>query len=343
MRQRHSHSASIPAPRRTTARRMLAALLLVTAPAMAQQKPAGLPGAYPAKPVRVIISSVPGGGADFLGRLVFSKLGPLWGATFNAENLATGVGGILAMETTLKAPADGYTLLVTSSSSYINAAFVAPVSWDVRKVFAPISPMTLSTLLVGVAANTPYHNLKEMIAYAKAHPGEITFGVPGIGSSPHLTGELMQHMAGFKMTVVPYKGTGQAVIDTLAGRVPAIIGSVTALTPHVRAGKIKLIGVTSTTRVPSAPEFITLNEAGLTGYDYSGWFGIVGHGNLPPQLVNALNQGITQVINQPDTQAAMLKNGADPMTGTPEQFRATILNALVRTEAVLKATGLKLE
>ncbi len=343
MMKRSSLPQGMRASGRTAATFMMALALMTAAPAMAQQKPAGLPGGYPAKPVRVIISAVPGGGADFLGRLVFGKLGQLWGATFNSENLATGVGGILAMETTLKAPADGYTLLVTSSSSYINAAFVSPVSWDVRKAFAPVSPMTLSTLLVAVAANTPYNNLKEMIAYAKAHPGEITFGVPGIGSSPHLTGELMQHMAGFKMTVVPYKGTGQAVVDTLAGRVPAIIGSVTALTPHVRAGKIKLIGVTSANRVPSAPEFITLNEAGLTGYDYSGWFGIVGHGNLPPQLVNALNQGITQVINQPDTQAAMLKNGADPLTGTPEQFRSTMLNALSRTEAVLKATGLKLE
>ena len=320
----------------------LTLLALLAIPTLSGTALAQKPPGYPAKPVRVIISSVPGGGADFLGRLVFTRLGQSWGATFNAENIATGVGGILAMETTLKAPADGYTLLVTSSSSYINAAFAAPVSWDVRKAFAPVSPMTVSTLMVAAATNTPYANLKEMIAWAKAHPGEINYGVPGIGSSPHLTGELMQHQAGFKMTVVPYKGTGQSVVDTLAGRLPLIIGSLTAITPHAKAGKVRVIGVTSYHRAPSAPDFLTLHEAGLTDYDYSGWFGIVAHGNTPAALVQALNQGITQVINQPETQAAMLKNGADPLTGTPEQFRSTILNALGRTEAVLKATGLKL-
>ena len=306
------------------------------------QKPSGLPGNYPAKPVRVIISSTPGGGADFLGRLIFGKLGETWGNPYNAENIATGVGGIYAMEITQKAPADGYTLLVTSSSSYINAAFVAPVNWDVRKALTPISPMTLSVLALGVATGLPYSNLKEFIAYAKAHPGEINYGVPGLGSSPHLNGELMQHLAGFKMTVIPYKGTGQSLVDALAGRLQAVFGSVTALTPHVKAGKIRLIGVTSIGRVPSAPDFITLNEAGLSGYDYSGWFGIVGPPNMPQPLVNALNQGITRVINMPEVQAALLKNGADPMTGTPEQFRTTILNGLDKTDTVLKATGLKL-
>ena len=202
--------------------------------------------------------------------------------------------------------------------------------------------MTLSVLALGVATGLPYSNLKEMIAYAKANPGKINYGVPGIGSSPHLNGELVQHVAGFKMTVIPYKGTGQALIDALAGRLDAVFGSVTALTPHVRSGKIKLIGVTSIGRVPSAPEFITLNEAGLTGYDYSGWFGIVGPANMPQPLVNALNHAITKVINLPEIQASMLKNGADPMTSTPEQFRATILAGLDKTDTVLKATGLKL-
>ncbi len=336
-------TACIPqSARRLFVSAALAACVGFAALAQAQQKPSGLPGNYPAKPVRVIISSTPGGGADFLGRLIFGKLGEQWSTPFNSENIATGVGGILAMEITMKAPADGYTLLVSSSSSYINAAFAAPVTWDVRKALTPISPMTLSTLAVGAATGQAYGNLKELIAYAKAHPGELSYGVPGIGSSPHLNGELMQHIAGFKMTVIPYKGTGQAIIDTLAGRLPVLIGSVTALTPHVRSGKIKLIGVTSSGRVPSAPEFITLNEAGLPGYDYAGWFGIVGPGNMPASLVNALNQGITRVINLPEIQAALLKNGSDPMTSTPEQFRATILAGLDKTGTVLKATGLKL-
>jgi tripartite-type tricarboxylate transporter receptor subunit TctC len=320
----------------------LFAALCVAGNARSQGKPSGLPGGYPSKPVRVIVSAAPGGGADFLGRLIFGKLGELWGSAFNAENMGTGVGGIPAMEITMKAHADGYTLLVTSSSSYLNAAFMAPVSWDVRKAFTPVSPMSLSTLLVAASMLTPYANLKEMIAYAKANPNAISFGVPGMGSSPHLAGELMQYMAGFKMIPVPYKGTGQSVIDTIAGRVPLVIGSVTALVPHVKNGKIKAIGVTASVRVPSAPEFETLAEAGLPGFDYSGWFGIVGPPGMPQPIVNALNEAITRVIGLPDIRLAMLKNSADPLTATPEKFRGHILEALDKTDTMLKATGLRI-
>lgn len=288
--------------------------------AQAQGKPAGLPGGYPHKPVRVIVSAAPGGGADFLGRLILGKLREQWGSAFNLENMGTGVGGIPAMEITLKAPADGYFLIVTSSSSYLNAAFMAQVPWDVRKAFTLVSPLSLSTLLVAASMNTPFANLKELIAYAKANPNAISFGVPGMGSSPHLAGELMQYIAGFKMVPVPYKGTGQSVIDTIAGRVPLVIGSVTALAPHVRLGKIKAIGVTAAARAPSAPEFETLAEAGLAGFDYSDWFGIVGPPGMPQSIVSALNGGITRVINMPETRAPMLKNSADPLTARPRSF-----------------------
>ena len=324
---------------------LFAACLLflgVTCLVQAQEKPSGLPGGYPSKPVRVIVSAAPGGGADFLGRLIFGKLAETWGSTFAVENMGTGVGGIPAMEITMKAPADGHTLLVTSSSSYLNAAFVAPVSWDVRKSLAPVSPMSLSTLLVGVSLNAPYRNLKELIAYAKSRPNDVSYGVPGMGSSPHLAGELMQHMAGFKMTAVPYKGTGQSVLDTIAGRVPLVIGSVTALAPHARNGKLRAIGVTSATRVPSAPEFETLSEAGLTGFDYSGWFGVVGPAGMPEAIINALNESMTRAINHPDVRQAMLKNSADPLTATPERFRAIILDALDKTNTLIKSTGLRL-
>jgi len=309
--------------------------------AQAQERPANLPGGYPNKPVRVIVSAAPGGGADFLGRLIFGKLTELWGTTFAVENMGTGVGGIPAMEVTMKAPADGYTLLVSSSSSYINASYVAPVSWDVRKSLAPVSPMSLSTLMVGASMSMPYKNLKELIAHAKNNPNEVSYGVPGLGSSPHLAGELMQHMAGFKMTAIPYKGTGQSVIDTMAGRVPLVIGSVTALAPHIRSGKLRAIGVTSATRVPSASEFETLSEAGLPGFDYSGWFGIVGPAATPAPIIAALNDSITRIIQSPEIRQAMIKNSADPLTATPENFRGIILDQLDKTNTLIKATGLR--
>lgn len=305
------------------------------------QKPAGLPDNYPSKPVKVVIPVGPGGGTDFLARLVFTKLGEMWGATFVAENHVA-AGGMVGMEQVRKSP-DGYILAFGSSATYIRAAFVANVDWDVRKAFTPIAPVSLSTLLLASSNSAPFKNFKEMIAHAKANPGALSYGSSAIGSSSHLTAELIWHLTGVKVQIIPYKGTGQAVADTVSGRVPIIIGSVAALTPHVKAGKLTLIGVTSGKRVQSAPDFHTLDEAGLTGFDYAGWFGIVGAAGMQPPVVNALNKSVMDVLAMPDVKAAMTKTGADQLLGTPEEFRKVTLDALDRTAQVLKATGLNLK
>jgi len=318
----------------------LCAMLAFSGLAQAQ-KPSGLPGNYPSKLVRVLIPVVPGGGTDTLSRLVFGRLGDIWGTPFVSENVPA-AGGMVAMEQLRRAPADGHLLGFVSSSTYIRAAFVAPVDWDVRKEFAPVAPVSLSTLLLAVSNNQPFRNLKELIAYAKANPGKLSYGASEVGGSPHLTAERIWHEAGIKLVHIPYKGTGQAVIDTIGGRVPVLMGSVAALTPHVKAGKLTLIGVTSGERVDSAPDFQTIAEAGLTGFDYTGWFGVVAPANTPPAVVNALNKSITDILRMPEVKAAMLKSGADQMIGTPEQFRKTILGSLDRTTEVLKATGLDL-
>ena len=310
---------------------------------IAQQKPTGLPGNYPAKPVRVIISSAPGGGADFLGRTVFGKLSERWGSPFNAENLSSGVNGIRAIDATIKALPDGYTLLVTTSATFLSAAFVTNPSYDIRTATAPIAQFSSSPLLVGTYPGEPYSNLKEFIAYAKNKQVEISYGVPGIGSGAHLGGELIGYMTGIKMVVIPYKGAGQAVIDALAGRIPMVISSTAALIPHVRSGKLKSLGISSATRVPTMPDQHTLAESGLPGYEYTGWFGAVGQAALPSPIVMALNQEINRIISAPETMKALITGGADPLTGSPQQFRTTIMSALDKAGIVIKATGIKLE
>ena len=307
------------------------------------QKPAGLPGGYPSKPVKVTIGAAPGGGTDILGRLVFGKLGEVWGSSFVLENMASGLGGVLALEATSKAPADGYTLLVTTGSSFLSAAFASQSTVDVRKAIAPIAQFTVACLIVAYNPSQPYNNLKEFIVYAKANPGKVNYGISGLGSSAHLSGELMQHMANFKMTAVPYKGAGQSVIDAVGGRIELVIGSVTALAPYVKSGKLKSLGITSGVRMPSVPDFHTLAESGIPGFDYAGWFGAVAPAGIPQPIALALNQGIQRVINLQDMQQTLLKGGSDPVTGSMEQFRATMLNSLEKTDIVLKATGLKLE
>ena len=309
----------------------------------AQQKPSGLPGNYPSKPVRIIISSAPGGGADFLGRAVFGKLAERWGSPFNAENLATGVNGVRAMDTTVKSTPDGYTLLVTSSATFLSAAFVNMPSYDVRTATMPIAQFSSSPLLVGIHPGQPYTNLKEFIAYAKTRPGEISYGVPGIGSGAHLAGELMGYMTGIKMTVIPYKGAGQAVIDAIAGRIPVVISSSAALFPYVKSGKLRSLGISTSTRVPTMPDQHTLAESGIPGFEYAGWFGVVGPTGIPQPIVAALNQEINRIINAPEMFKILTTGGVDPQTGTPQQFLNTILGALEKVDTVIKATGLKLE
>jgi tripartite-type tricarboxylate transporter receptor subunit TctC len=158
----------------------------------------------------------------------------------------------------------------------------------------------------------------------------------------HLTAELIWHLTGTKVQIIPYKGTGQAVLDTIGGRVPIIIGSVAALTPHVKAGKLTLIGVTAGKRVLSAPDFQTLDEAGLKGFHYAGWFGVVGPPTMSPAIVNVMNKTVMEILKMPDVMAAMSKTGADPLYGTPEEFRKMQLDALDSTAQVLKATGIQL-
>ena len=306
------------------------------------QKPPGLPGNYPSKPVRVTIPVAPGGGTDFMGRLVLGKLGEMWGVSFLADNQVAG-GGIPAMDVVRKSPPDGNTLAFVSSATYLRAAFVTKVDWDVRTAFVPISPGSVSILMLAAANDAPFKNFRETVAWAKANPGKLSYGSSAVGSSGHLTGELIWYKTGVKATVIPYKGAGQAVIDTVAGRVPVTIGSLPALTSFVRSGKLTVLGVTSIKRAESAPDFPTLAESGLPGFDYSGWFGMVGPAGLPPAIVNALNKASQDIIRLPDVKAAMLKAGADPLYGTPEEFRKIQLDTLDRTAEVLKATGIDLK
>jgi len=311
--------------------------------AFAQQKPAGLPGGYPSKPVRVLISAAVGGGADFSGRTVFTKLGERWGTTFIADNSMAGAGGLIAMEAGAKAAPDGHTLLITSGSTYIAATFTGKFSHDTRKAYSPIAQITTGAVMVAAHPGEPYNDLKGMIAYAKANPGKMSYGATGVGSSLHLTGELIQHMAGIKMQHIPYKGTGLSVIDAISGRLNIVIGSTTALVPHVRSGKVKTIGITSANRLPSIPDQPTLAEMGLPEMDYTSWFGVVGPSGMNPAIVNALNTEINRILATPELVKMFLAQGTDLMTGTPEQFRSTINGTLDKTDGVLKATGIKFE
>lgn len=331
-----------PLPRKT-GRAGLAAALACMAFTVQAQKPSGLPANYPNKPVRVILSTAPGGSTDFLGRTILGKVAEKWGSPFVMENFASAVGGIIALDAALKAPADGHTLLVTSGSTFQNANFVAKTSYDVRKVFTPIAQFTNSPLLMSVNAAMPFSTVKELIAYAKNKPGELNIATSGLGTSAHLSGELFKYMTGTNMLSVPYKGVAPSVTDTIAGRTQIVFGTTVGLLPHVRAGKLKALGMTSSNRLQSLPDMPTIAEMGIPGFEYIGWIGTVGRAGTPPAIVSALNHEAVQIIRSPEVQKALAADGSDPAYATPEQFREVIVGALDRAERLIKDAGLKLE
>ena len=310
--------------------------------AQAQKNP-GLPGNYPSKPVRILIGTAPGGSTDFLSRTILGRVGEKWGATFVMENIASVAGGAIPLEAALKQPADGYTILTASGSTYQNATYSQKVSYDVRKVFTGAAQFTISPLVMGVNATLPVNNVKELIAYAKSKPaGELNLATSGIGSSSHLAGELLNLLAGIEMTSVPYKGVAPSVTDTIAGRTQITFGTSVALLPHVRSGKLKLLGITSPTRMSSLPDVPTIAEMGVPGYAYVGWIGAVVKTGTPPAIISALNQDAIQVIKSPEVQKALSADGSEPAYSSLEQFRETIDGALERAGKLIKERGLVL-
>lgn len=306
-------------------------------------KPAGLPDDYPSKPVRVIVGSAAGGGADALARLISAKMSEAWGAQFFVENIATSVGGILALQTTYKSKPDGYTIQNTSGSTFQNATFQHKMDFDVRKVFAPVAQITISPQYMTLYPKAPFTNLKELIAYAKANPGKVAYGSSGVGSGAHLLGEYLSDMAGIQMTHIPYRGAGQSMVDAIAGRIQVVFTSQTAATPHVRRGALRPVGVSTGTRMPLQPDVPTIAEQGLPGLHYVSWIGWVTRTGAPKPIVDALNAEVNRIIKDPAVYKIMLADGSNPVTISPEEFGKNINDALNLVESIVKKTGIKLE
>jgi len=318
------------------------ALTTLTAGVAQAQKPPGLPGGYPAKPVRVIIGTAPGGSTDFLGRMIYTKMAEKWGSTFVMENVSAVAGGVIAIDQVLKAPTDGYTLLVTSGSAFQGAMYTHKVSYDVRKVFAPAIQFTISPLVMAVNPELPAQNIKELIALAKSKPGQLNIATSGIGSSAHLSGELFNLLAGVEMVSIPYKGVAAGALDTIAGRTQVTFGTSVALLPHIRAGKLRLMGITSGTRMGTLPDIPTIAEGGLPDYAYIGWIGSVARTGVPLPILEALNRDGVGILKSPEVQKAMSTDGSQAAYSNLEEFRETIVSSLARAEKLIKERNLVL-
>jgi tripartite-type tricarboxylate transporter receptor subunit TctC len=259
-----------------------AALVWAAAPVFAQQKPAGLPGNYPNKPIRVIVPASPGGGTDIVSRIVGQRLGERWGTAVVIENRGSAVGGVVGMDIAAKATPDGYTLLAVSASAVLNAALVNKTAVDQRVAFVPIVQLTTQPYLLAIPSSVPSQSVAEFVALAKAKPGALNYASAGNGSMSHLGGELFNSLAGVNLAHIPYKGTGPALTDLLGGQVQMLFAGGISVTPQIKSGRLRVLGQSALTRTRLLPNIPTIAESGLPGFELNGWYGWLAPTGTPP-------------------------------------------------------------
>jgi tripartite-type tricarboxylate transporter receptor subunit TctC len=318
---------------------------LVVAGALCAAAPGSalLAQSYPGKPIRIIVPFPAGGGVDYIGRLVGKGLAERLGQQVVIEN-RPGANAILGLEALKAAPPDGYTIAAASAGPLaVNPFIYAKLPHDTVKDFTPIANMVNFPLLLVTHPSLPVKNVKELIALARARPGEIAYASPGAGNSSHLAGELFNAMAKVKIVHVPYKGMAPAVVSVVSGEAPILYASIPPILPHMRAGRVRVLGVGNAQRVPSLPEIPTVSESGLPGYEAYSWGGMIGPAHMPREIVARLNREIVAVLNQKDVVERMLADGTVPTPSSPEEFAAYLKAELKKWGAVVKLAGIKPE
>ena len=311
-----------------------AGLALMTAGLYAQS--------YPVKPIRMMVPFPAGGGSDTIGRTIGQKLAERWGTAVVTDNRA-GAGGTIALELARSAQPDGHTLLVISGSQITNATLVTKVPFDVRTAYAPITQMTAQPYVLVAHPALPASSVKELIAYARGRPGTLNYASSGTGSSAHLGMELFKHLAKVDMLHVPYKGSGQAMIDLVAGQVQLLLASAISAMPQVKSGKLKALAVTSAKRSRALPDLPTIAEAGLPGFEVTGWYGLVAPARTPAAIVQKINGDVGQILAAPDVQQKLAGDGSEAAPGTPAQFTRTIAREIEKWTKLVQSSGIKLQ
>lgn len=298
---------------------------------------------YPSRPARIIVGFVAGGPSDLVARMVAQGLSERMGQQFLVEN-RPGATGTIGAELVAKAAPDGHALYLASQTTHAVAPALLPkVGYDPIKDFVTIVRVAHNPLLMVTHPSMPVKSFKDLVALAKARPGQINFATGGIGSSPHMSMELIKSITKIDMVPVHYKGDGAAIIDVLGGHVQLFNASIGTLLPHVRSGKMRGLSVTSLKRSAMAPEFPTLDESGLPGFEVLTWFGILAPAATPREIVNRLNSEILQIVAQPAIRDQLLKMGFEIIPNTPQEYAAFLKQEHARWGKVVKDLGLKAE
>jgi tripartite-type tricarboxylate transporter receptor subunit TctC len=295
---------------------------------------------YPSRPVRIVVGFGPGAAADLTARVIGQRLSQTMGQQFFVENKPGG-GSTVAAEQVARGPKDGYTLFIGTVANVINAVMDPNLGFDFAHDFAPIVYTTSSPNILVVHPSTGVSSVKELIALAKAKPEQIFFGSSGVGTSPHLSGELFNMMAGTRMTHVPYSGSAQAVTDLIAGRTQVMFSPASTVLAYVASGQLKALASSETQRASGAPDLSTVAEAGLPGFDTSVWFGFVAPAGTSPEIIGQLARAIDDALRNDDVVKQLHAAGLDIKGGTPEQFGAYIASETKKWNSVVAAAGLR--
>jgi len=299
--------------------------------------------AWPTKRITYVVPFAPGGNTDTLARIISEKLTGTLGQPVIVDN-KPGAGGNIGSDFVAKAKPDGYTILGgTISSHAINSSIYPKMPYDATKDFEPITLIASSPLVLAVPANSPYKTAKDLLAAAKAKPGDLTFASAGTGTSPHLAGELLKSVTHVDVTHVPYKGSGPAVTDLIAGHVQFMFDTALIVGPHIKAGKLRPLAVTSSKRVKTLPDVPTLVEAGVPGYEIGSWQAIFAPAGTPKPIVQKLNTSIVGVLKMPDVQERLAGLGMDTVAGTPDELGRFQKDEVVKWSKIVKEANIKPE
>lgn len=314
--------------------RLAVALILAAAAGYAS-------GAYPERPIRLLVPSSPGSGPDVVARILAARLTAILGQQVVADNRA-GANGVLASETVARATPDGYTLLMTSGGHTSNPHIYRKLPYDTLADFTPITCfLTTGGLVVVVTPSFAARTIPQLIDLARASPGKISYASAGVGNLTHLAGEMFNQMAGVKIIHVPYKGGGPAIIDVISGQVPLMFASGPLSIPHVKTGKLRALAYTGVKRFDQLPDVPTMDESGLKGYEAIGWYGLYGPARLPAPIVTRLYEATRDGVRHPEARQALGQFNIEPADSTPAQFARFLREDLVKYGKIVKAAGIE--
>jgi len=308
--------------------------LPVLAPAaFAQQQ------AYPAKPVRIVVGNSASGPTDSVARLVAERLGKAFGQQFIVDN-RPGASGMIAAQAVARAEPDGYTLLMVPATHVVSPSVYKDMKFDTEHDFTPIDLVAEGAFVLVVPSTLPVKSVQELIAYAKRQPKPLNYGAAGIGGLPHLAGEMFKTAAGVDFTAIPYKGAAPATIDLLAGQVSFMFNNMLSALPNIRDGRLRPLAVTTRSRQVSLPDVPTMAEAGVEGYDVSGWYGLLGPAGMDEAVVAKLNAEINRALKEPGFVEALRNTGLEVGGSTPEAFGKRIHDEIAKWAVIVKAAGI---